>query len=189
MNDRTIQKRLTVSQESSYVYLNGVDELHQGIELDFKYRPVHALTVSGMFSLGDWRMTKNGVTGYMYDANGQAVDKNMAVVPAGSDEQAKLLMNTKKVKIGNSAQTTAALGVDYEIFKGLKIGADGNFFGRNYSDYDIAGLINTGALNGKSIELAQPWRIPSAYTLMHLSHIVLKLLVLMQLGMQIATMY
>jgi outer membrane cobalamin receptor len=163
-NDRTIQKRLTVSQESSYVYLNGVDELHQGIELDFKYRPVHALTISGMFSLGDWRMTKNGVTGYMYDANGQAVDKNMAVVPAGSDEQAKLLMNTKKVKIGNSAQTTAALGVDYEIFKGLKIGADGNFFGRNYSDYDIAGLINTGALNGKSIELAQPWRIPSAYT-------------------------
>ncbi|MCI1648700.1 MAG: TonB-dependent receptor [Bacteroides sp.] len=163
-NDRIIQKRLTVSQESSYVYLNGVNELHQGVEFDFKYRPVHSLTITGMFSFGDWTMNKNGVLGYMYDANGQAVDKNLNVVAAGSAEHAKLIMNTKNIKIGNSAQTTAALGVDYDLMEGLRMGIDGNFYGRNYSDYDIAGLISTGALNGDPINVAQPWRIPSAYT-------------------------
>ena len=163
-NDRTIQKRLTVAQESSYVYLNGVNELHQGIELDFKLRPVRNLTITGMFSLGDWTMTKNGVLGYMYNQSGQAVDKNMIEVPAGSEEHATLLMNTKGVKIGNSAQTTAALGVNYELLKGLRLGVDGNFFGRNYSEYDIAGLITTGALNGNPVDVAQPWRIPSAFT-------------------------
>ena len=73
-------------------------------------------------------------------------------------------MNTKDIKIGNSAQTTAALGLNYEVMKGLRIGVDGNFYGRNYSDYDIAGLITTGALNGDPVDVAQPWRIPSAFT-------------------------
>lgn len=163
-NDRTIQKRLTVAQESSYVYLNGVNELHQGIELDFQFRPVRNLTINGMFSLGDWTMTKDGVLGYMYNQNGQAVDKNMMEVTPGSEEHAKLLMNTKGIKIGNSAQTTAALGLNYEVLSGLRIGIDGNFYGRNYSDYDIAGLITTGALNGEAVDVAQPWRIPSAFT-------------------------
>ncbi len=163
-SDRTIQKRLTVSQESSYVYLNGVSQLHQGVELDFTFRPVRNLTIAGMFSLGDWTMQKDGVLGYMYNQNGQAVDKNLAVVPAGSEEHAKLLMNTKGVRIGNAAQTTAALGINYDIFKGLRIGIDGNFYGRNYADYDVAGLINTGSLNGDPVNVSQPWRMPSAYT-------------------------
>mgnify|MGYP000187595688 FL=1 len=78
-----------------------------------------------MFSFGDWTMTKDGVLGYMYNQNGQAVDKNMMEVTPGSPEHAKLLMNTKDIKIGNSAQTTAALGLNYEVMKGLRIGVDG----------------------------------------------------------------
>ena len=163
-NDRTIQKRLTVSQESSYVYLNGVNELHQGIELEFTYQPVRALTIAGMFSIGDWRMMKDGVEGYMYDSQGQAVDKGMNVVAAGSAEHAKLIMNTKDVRIGNSAQTTAALSANYEVLKGLRVFVDGNFFGRNYADYDIAGLISTSTLGGDPVNVAEPWRMPSAFT-------------------------
>ena len=163
-NDRIIQKRLTVSQESSYVYLNGVGQLHQGIELEFTYRPFRPLTIKGMFSIGDWTMTKDGVVGYMYDGNGQAVDKNLLPVAAGSAEHAKLIMNTKDIKIGNAAQTTAALDINYEIMKGLRVYAGGNFFGRNYADYDIAGLITTGTLGGEPVNVAQPWRMPSAFT-------------------------
>lgn len=163
-NDRIIQKRLSVSQESSYVYLNGVNELHQGIELEFTYRPIRALTIGGMFSIGDWRMMKNGVEGYMYNGQGQAVDKGMNVVPAGSEEHAKLIMNTKDVRIGNAAQTTAALSVNYEVLKGLRVFVDGNFFGRNYAEYDIAGLISTSTLGGDPVNVAQPWRMPSAFT-------------------------
>lgn len=163
-NDRTIQKRLSVSQESSYVYLNGVNELHQGIELELVYRPVRALTINGMFSLGDWRMMKDGVVGYMYNGQGQAVDKGMNVVPAGSEKQAKLIMNTKDVRIGNAAQTTAALGINYEVMKGLRLYVDGNFYGRNYAEYDIAGLISTSTLDGDPVDVAQPWRMPSAFT-------------------------
>lgn len=163
-DDRTIQKRLSVSQESSYVYLNGVGELHQGIELDFTLRPVRSLTINGMFSFGDWTMTKDNVLGYMYDGQGQAVDKSMKPVTPGSDEHARLLMNTKGVKIGNAAQTTASLDVNYEVLKGLRVFVGGLFNGRNYSEYDIAGLITTSTLNGDPVDVAQPWRIPSFFT-------------------------
>ena len=162
-NDRSIQKRLGEAQESSYVYLNGVNELHQGVELEFTYRPIRPLTINGMFSLGDWTLSKNGIEGYMYNGNGQAVNDKMAVVETGSPEHAKVIMNMDGINVGNSAQTTAALGVNYEVLKGLYLGVNGNFYGRNYADYDVSGLVDKNKLN-KEIDVAQPWRIPSAFT-------------------------
>jgi len=88
----------------------------------------------------------------------------MKPVTPGSDEHARLLMNTKGVKIGNAAQTTASLDVNYEVLKGLRVFVGGLFNGRNYSEYDIAGLITTSTLNGDPVDVAQPWRIPSFFT-------------------------
>ncbi|MEG1615616.1 MAG: TonB-dependent receptor [Bacteroidales bacterium] len=158
--DKSLTKSVSDARESAYVNLTGVDALHQGAELEFTYKPTKALHINGMFSYGDWNWKSNS-TGYWYNQNGQAIDKNKNVVEAGSPEHASITMNMDGVKVGNSAQTTAALGISYEVLKGLRLGADANYFGRNYADYDItsASTFQTGVYN-----IAQPWEIPSAYT-------------------------
>lgn len=161
--DKAISKSSTdnSSGENAYLNMTGVDALHQGVELEFTYKPVKELEVRGMFSLGDWEWRDNA-TGYWYDRNGQALDRNFNVTQIGSADHAFTYLELEGVKVGNSAQTTAALSATYEVLKGLRLGVDGNYFGRNYSDYDIAGAIRN--ISGESFAVAQPWRIPHAYT-------------------------
>lgn len=161
--NKAITRYLSDLQGSPYLIMNGVGALHQGVELEFAYRPLRSLTINGMFSIGDWTWSKNGVTGYLYDKSGQALDKNLNPTQIGSPDHAKVLMNMKGTRVGNSAQTTAALGVTYEILKGLRVNLGGNFYGRNYADYDVSSLI-TGSKVGKEIDVVQPWRMPSAFT-------------------------
>lgn len=163
-DDRSIQKTLSGAQESPYLIMNGVGALHQGIELEFVYKPVRGLFINGMFSIGDWTWSKNGVTGRIYDKSGQALDYNNNVVEIGSPEQAVYQTNMKGIKVSNSEQTTAALGVNYELMKGLRLGVDGRFSGRQYADYDIASQAIKANKNNPVVDLVQPWRIPAAYT-------------------------
>ncbi len=66
-------------------------------------------------------------------------------------------MNQKGVKIGGSAQTTAALGVTFHPFKGFRIGGDWTMCARNYSDYSVSGSdLNSGAI----LNVQDPWQIP-----------------------------
>ena len=39
------------------------------------------------------------------------------------------------VKVGDAAQTTAALGLDYTFLKQLKFGIDYNFYGKNFASF------------------------------------------------------
>lgn len=166
-NDKTMIKAVVSGNEDSNVInMDGVNALHQGVELDFTYRPLKALEVTGMFSYGDWKWNSNA-TGNWYNRNGEGVSaevdpvtKKNIVVPVGDPKQAKSTLNLKGIHVGNSAQTTAALGVNYEFMKGLRFGIDGNYYGRNYSNFDIS-LANMSSNSVQSFE--QPWRIPDAF--------------------------
>jgi len=158
--DKTVIKSVSDGLESNYVNMNGVNALHQGIELEFTSNPVRNLHIKGMFSFGDWRWTSKDVTGYWYNRSGQALDASQDITVAGSEDHANYTLNMKNIKVGNSAQTTAYLNVSYELLKGLKAGMSGNFYGRNYADYDITG---TSTFETGTYDVPQPWRIPSAY--------------------------
>lgn len=83
----------------------------------------------------------------------------MVVLDASNEvisENEKLYV--KDVHVGNSAQMTAALGASYEPFPRFKIGADMNFFGKNYSDYTIE---NRVAAREEGID---SWRMPNYVT-------------------------
>ena len=43
----------------SVINMQGVNALHQGVELDFVARPFQWLDLSGMFSIGNWRWDSN----------------------------------------------------------------------------------------------------------------------------------
>jgi outer membrane receptor protein involved in Fe transport len=42
----------------------------------------------------------------------------------------------KGTHVGNSAQHTAFLGIDYDVFRSVKIGANVNYFGKHFAEFD-----------------------------------------------------
>ncbi|HEY9170468.1 MAG TPA: TonB-dependent receptor [Lutibacter sp.] len=158
--DKTLVRAVNAnSPESLIVNMEGVDALHQGVELDFRYKLIENLTITGMVSIGDWNW-KNDASGYLYNRTGQPTDKNGNIVELLSPEHAKIDINIGGIHVGNSAQTTAAIGLQYEIGGSFNIGVDGNYFGRNYANYNISSV--GSSLNPTTY--AQPWEIPDATT-------------------------
>ena len=144
------------TQEQLVANLQGVNALHKGIEFDFVSKPTKDLEFTGMASIGDWRW-QNNANGYLYNLQGQAVDANGNPVVLMSADHAKVNVNLQGIHVGNSAQTTAALGTNYQILKGFRIGLDANYFGRNYSSFKINQNIGNN-------DFQQPWMIPDAVT-------------------------
>lgn len=138
--------------------MQGVDARHMGIELNFIWKPAYWVDIDGMVSLGNYEWSSNA-TGYFYNQNGQPLADLRGNIASGifADDHAKAVLNQKGVKVGGSAQTTGAIGVNFRPFKGARIGMDWTFNARNYSDYQISSSSYTA---GANIDVAQPWRIP-----------------------------
>lgn len=148
------------SDERGRINMTGVDALHQGVELEVMVKPLRNLELTGMLSLADWRWNSNA-TGYLFNDQGQPLDANGKVTELKSDEHARVNVDLKDVKVGNSAQTTFALGANYHVLKGLRIGADYTHWARNYAKFKLQGSDLASKL-GETVKYATPWRIPSA---------------------------
>jgi iron complex outermembrane recepter protein len=119
--------------------ISGVGELHQGAELELKYRPIKEISVGGMLSLGDWYYTSN--------AGPVSVLNNQGAV-VSTVKQVYL----KNQKVGDAAQTTAAAFADFNILPQIKLGVIYNYYG-NYTSY-------VPFQNYTSANL-QPYKIPN----------------------------
>lgn len=120
--------------------ITGLDALHQGLEVDFTLRPPGNLQIRGMFSYGDWR--------WQDDLNAEIFDQNQVLIDS-------VVVYGEGLRVGNSAQTTAALGVDYEILDNLRIGIDANHYDRLWADFDVE---DRGDIDDKGIN---SWRMPA----------------------------
>ncbi len=128
----------------------GVNALHQGVEFDIKYKPLKNLEITGMASYGDWKW-EDDVDAYMMDSNGSLVDSDGNVVDT-KEEAETVHLNIGGVHIGDAAQTTAALGVNYDFMDCFRIGVDYNYYDRLFADYgDVDDLSGTDT-----------WQVPSA---------------------------
>lgn len=156
--DKTMVRYISgITQESLVANIQGVDALHQGIEVDFVIKPIKHLEFTGMISLGDWNWLNNA-SGYLFNSQGQPVDKDGNVVEMLSATHTKIDINLKGIHVGNSAQSTAAIGANYQLLKGFKLGLDANYYGRNYSYYNVSS-ISSGT---SSTTYSQPWMMPDA---------------------------
>ena len=120
----------------------GVNAQHWGIELEAKYKPLHNLDFTAMASFGDWTWM-NDVNFTMFDDNQQPVGEYKAYI--------------KGVHVGNSAQATAALGVNWSPFKNFRLHADWTWFGKNFADFDPTNRT-------KPEDAVDSWQMPSYST-------------------------
>jgi outer membrane cobalamin receptor len=107
---------------NSFANILGVNAIHQGVEVDFIYKATNKLNVTGMMSLGDWRWDNN-VTDV------QILDEDQNLI-----ETVDLFI--EDLHVGDAAQTTLALGLDYKLTPETRVVLDYNYFGNLYADFD-----------------------------------------------------
>jgi len=122
--------------------INGLEALHQGVELDFEYRPFKFLKINGMVSLGDWTWNNNVTDVQFFDINRQ---------PTGQTTDIFL----EDIPIGRSAQTTSALGIQLDLADQTSLIFDVNYFDRYYADFNLQSRSTAASLETK------PWEVPS----------------------------
>lgn len=122
-NDRTLTQNVQNQDgTNSTANILGVNAVHSGIEVDFTYRPIDALSFSGMLSLGNWEWANDVLDVEIYDEDQNLID----VVDLYIDG----------LKVSDAAQTTAALGMDWKIMDKTHFTVDYNYFANLYAQYD-----------------------------------------------------
>ena len=100
----------------------GVNAIHQGIELDFVYRASNKIRFTGMLSLGDWKWDSDVTDVDILDEDQNVVDT--------------VDLYIKDLHVGDAAQTTMALGMNYNITPRTNFIIDYNYFDNLYADFD-----------------------------------------------------
>ena len=162
--DKTSVRSFTMenSEEQATLNLTGVDACHMGLELDFRYKATRWLDITGMVSVGDWKWDSNA-KGYLYDNFGQPLNSEGGQASGiMAEDHAWYQVNQKGVRVGGSAQTTAAIGLTFRPMKGLRVSADWNAYASNYSDFKVE-MRDMSAF--KPLEVQDPWRIPWGHQL------------------------
>lgn len=117
----------------------GVNAIHQGIEIDFVYRPTDKLNITGMASLGDWRWENNLENVQIFDEEQNLVDTVNLFI--------------EDLHVGDAAQTTLALGLNYKFMPKTRLSIDYNYFDNLYADYDPSDRGTAGA--------GDAWKVPA----------------------------
>ncbi len=142
-NDRTNTSGFTVDDIDYFVNLLGVNALHQGIELDFDYRPSDKFSLTGMLSVGKWEWDSNVLDAQTFDENNNPVGDPIDIFIEG-------------LKVSDSPQTTAAMGMDYELMEKTHFTVDFNYFGDMWADYNPNNRTSEGE--------PDPWKVPNFTT-------------------------
>nr|WP_321227332.1 TonB-dependent receptor [uncultured Psychroserpens sp.] len=117
----------------------GVNAIHQGIEIDLVYKATEKLKLTGMASLGDWRWENN-------IENVNILDEDQNVIRTVN-------LFIEDLHVGDAAQTTFALGANYQLTPETRFTVDYNYFDNLYADYDPSRRGDEGAPDA--------WKVPA----------------------------
>ena len=144
-NDRTLTRSVRVTEdETGIAFIKGLDQLHQGLELEFNYRPVKVIGIGGIASFASWKYL-NDVSAQIktYDGGITSVDVNIY---------------TKDLKVGDAPQTQIAGWLDIFPVKGLKLQFIVRHNSNHYADFNPANRTD-------ETDREQVWLTPS-YTVL-----------------------
>ncbi|MCJ7759250.1 MAG: carboxypeptidase-like regulatory domain-containing protein [Gillisia sp.] len=141
--DRTFIKSIQ-GQGDEYYTANilGVDAIHQGVEIDLDYRATAKLTLTAMASIGDYKWANNVTDVVIFDENN---------APINADNPIDIYI--KDTPVGDAAQTTMALGMNYEVFPRTYVRADFTYNDRYFADFEPT--------DRTTPDVADPWQSPS----------------------------
>ena len=117
------------------VELEGLQEIHQGVEVEANYRINDYVKLNGMFSLGDWYYKGNATARtFRSDNNEEYTIKSQQALGNTTNQFTTYLDNTK---VGETAQLTANLGVTVNPIKNLKFDLNWQYVNDLYARLDV----------------------------------------------------
>jgi outer membrane cobalamin receptor len=125
--------------------LLGITQVHTGLEIDAELRAGEKLTFKGMLSIGNWEYQDTAVATFF--------DNDQSPIVIDGVEQTQTL-ELDGVKVGDAAQFTAYVGVDYSILENLSADFGYRFADNLYADFDVTRLTDEGSLKLPSFGLA-----------------------------------
>ena len=146
-NDRNLTKALTTGQGSSgdteIIYLTGVNQTHSGFETEVSYQVMDMLRIDAAAGFGSWSFVDDA-SGTLKDEAGNTLGEyNYAL---------------KDLKVGDSPQTSMALGLTLTPMEGLSLQTLVNYYDNNYSDWSPSAREYD---EGGSPDREQVWMAPS----------------------------
>lgn len=129
-----------ITTTSAYANIQGITEIHQGVELELTANVHKMLTLNGMISVGDWYY-KGNASGNLFTETNEQI---------GADSQTLYL---DQVKVGNAAQQTAAVGFTFKPTNWVSL--DGTYRGvKNlYANLNLLNFLTERAGNNGALEL------------------------------------
>ena len=117
--DRVVTSSRVVGGNMQFTANQGVMQVHSGLEVDFRYKITEDLNLKGFTSLGSWEY------------------RGTAISRITDEDQNILGVTTTDIdggKVGDAAQTTFGLGVDYKISDNFSIDADYRYYADLYAN-------------------------------------------------------
>ena len=140
-NDRTLTRSVRVTEdETGIAFIKGLDQLHQGFELEFNYRPIRLVGVGGIASFANWV--------YLNDVSAQIKTYDGGITSVDVD------LYTKDLKVGDAPQTQFAAWLDIFPVTGLKLQVIFRHNSNHYADFNPAD-------RDDATDKAQVWKTPS----------------------------
>ena len=119
---------------TAYANIFGIEEVPQGVEFEATATINQYLKLNGSLSLGDW-FYKGNANSYLINNNNENVDNQGNVIRG---DVAPYITYLDRVKVGETAQTTASLGATiFPSIKGLKIDVDWQYVNNLYANLNI----------------------------------------------------
>lgn len=119
---------------NAYAEVNGITEIHSGIEFEGAYKLGEYVELEGMVSWGDYK--------YSGDASSTSYDENNNPINIGSGNNVATLA-LDGVKVGDAAQFTSSLAAIVKPVKGVRIFANWRYVDQLYAGFNINDFDNS----------------------------------------------
>ena len=149
----TFRETATGEDIDATVFLRGVEQINQGVELEVALRPTPLFRIDGGISVGDWSYTDD-VTGrfQLDDRSVEPVTETYYI--AG-------------LKVGDQPQTQLAYGLTVYPVEGLDLQLLGRTYSRHYAGFDPISRTDASDVDADG-DPVQSWRAPG-YTVLDLN--------------------
>ena len=138
----------------AFAFMSGVNQIHQGAELDFTVKPIRKLVINGMFSFGDWTYGSAVVKSSFFreDTNGPLLVP-VTATQTNPDLQLATQQNISGLKVGDAAQLTASLGASYEVLRNVKLDANYRYADNLYASFEPSRFTTQSIVDKGSLQL------------------------------------
>ena len=153
--DRNLTKSVTTGQgdsgDTDVIFLTGINQKHQGLEIEGSMKLNEMIRLNGAVSFGNWKFDGDADGNYQeneYNAEGQVV--GLKTTPYS--------YALNGLYVGDMPQTAYVLGAELTPIKGLRLSGIFKMYDKNYSDWSPGAREYDG--DDANADRAQVWQAP-----------------------------